>query len=309
MALITRASFAKALWPGLNKIYGNAYNKHPVEWKGLGFEQRKSKKAYEEDLGVSMFGLAEEKGEGSPISYDDARQTYLTRYVHVVYAKGFIVTREQYEDNQYPEISLRKASALAQGVRQTKEINAANIFNRAFDSSYLGGDGLELCSLLHTHFYVTAGSSSTWQNEPTVAADLSETALEQACIDISKWTDDRGLKIAVHPQGLCIPYELEFEASRILDNPNRPDTANRDINALVKMGKFPKGYSPNHYLTDTNAWFIKTGVANGLSMFQRRGMEFAQDNDFDTENAKYKATERYVFGWTDPRGVYGSPGV
>lgn len=309
MTVITRASFAKALWPGLNAWYGNSYNEHPLEWKQLGFNMDTSKQAYEEDVGVSMFGLAAEKSEGHAVINDSARQTYLTRYTHVVYGKGFIITREQYEDNLYPKVGLRKAQALAFGMRQTKEINGANIFNRAFNSSYTGGDGVELCSLLHPHFYVTAGADSTWKNEPTTPADLSETALEQACIDIGKWTDDRGLKIAVKPQGISVPVDLQFEIERILGNSNRPATAERDINALVKMGKFPKGYSVNHYLTDTNAWFIHNGIKNGLCHFQRRGMEFTIDNDFDTENAKYKATERYVFGWTDPRDVYGSPGA
>lgn len=309
MSTMNRSNFAKALWPGLNAWYGNAYNEHPVEWTHLGFEQKTSNQAYEEDVGVSMFGLAEEKGEGDSVAYDSARQTWMTRYTHVVYGKGFIITREMYDDNLYPKVGLRKATALAFGMRQTKEINAANIFNRAFNSSYTGGDGVELCSAVHPHFYVTAGSASTWQNELTTAADLSETSLEQACIDIGKWTDDRGLKIAVHPQGVCVPVDLQFEIERILGNTNRPFTADRDINAIVQMGKFPKGYYVNHYLTDTDAWFIKTGVPNGLCMYQRRPMEFTIDNDFDTENAKFKATERYVFGWTDPRGVYGSPGA
>jgi hypothetical protein len=310
MSVINRSSFAKLLWPGLNKIYGNAYNEHPPEWAMLGFEQKKSSKAYEEDLGVSMFGLAEEKGEADSVVYDSARQTYLTRYVHVVYGKGFMVTREQYEDNQYPVLGLNKAQALAFAMKQTKEINGANILNRAFNSSYAGGDGLELCSKVHPHFYQTAGSSSTWKNEPSTASDLSETSLEQACIDIGKWTDDRGLKIAVRPNRVMVPVDLQFEIERILGNSGaRPATADRDINALVQMGKFPGGYTVNHYLTDTAAWFISTDVKNGLCMYQRRPMEFTIDNDFDSENAKFKATERYVFGWTDPRAVYGSPGA
>jgi hypothetical protein len=309
MSIITRSSFAKALWPGLNKWYGNSYKEHPAEWKQLGFSQEKSNQAYEEDVGVSMFGLAQEKGEGDSVTYDSARQTYMTRYTHVVYGKGFIITREQYEDNLYPKIGLKKAKALAFGMRQTKEINAANIFNNGFDSSFTGGDGVELFSLLHPNFYATAGSSTTWKNEPTTASDLSETALEQAVIDIGKWTDDRGLKIAVKPQRLIVPVELQFEASRILNNSMRPATADRDINALVQGGHFPGGISINHYLTDVDAWFVNTDQSDGLCMFQRRGMEFTIDNDFDTENAKYKATERYVFGWTDPRGVYGSPGA
>ena len=229
--------------------------------------------------------------------------------MHVVYGKGFVITREQYEDNLYPKIGLRKAQALAFGMRQTKEINGANILNRAFNSSYTGGDGVELCSAVHPHFYQTAGSSSTWQNELSTAADLSETSLEQACIDIGKWTDDRGLKISVQPTKVVVPVDLQFEIERILGNSNRPGTADRDINAMVSMGKFSGGYAVNHYLTDTDAWFINTNAPNGLCMFQRRGMEFTIDNDFDTENAKYKATERYVFGWTDPRGIYGSPGA
>jgi hypothetical protein len=309
MSVMNRSSFAKLLWPGLNKIYGNAYKEHPMEWKELGFKQEKSSQAYEEDQGLSMFGLAEEKGEGDSVVYDSARQAYLTRYVHVVYGKGFIVTREQYEDNLYPKLGLRKATALAMGMRQTKEINAANIYNRGFNSSYTGGDGVELFSDAHPHFYQTAGSSSTWQNELSTPADLSESSLEQACIDIGKWTDDRGLKIAVHPTKVIVPVDLQFEIERILGNNMRPATADRDINAIVQTGKFANGYCVNHYLTDVDAWFLSTTAPQGLCMFQRRGMEFTIDNDFDTENAKYKATERYVFGWTDPRGVYGSPGA
>lgn len=309
MSTITRSSFAKMLWPGLNTIYGNAYKEHPKEWAQLGFSQDRSTQAYEEDVGVSMFGLAEEKGEGDSVVYDSARQTYQTRYIHVVYGKGFMVTREQYEDNLYPKVGLKKARALAFGMRQTKEINGANILNRAFNSSFTGGDGKELCATDHPHFYQTAGSSTDWQNELTTAADLSETALEQACIDIGKWTDDRGLKIAVHPTKVVVPVDLQFEIERILGNTARPATADRDINAIVSMGKFSNGYVVNHYLTDVDAWFLNTTAPDGLCMFQRRGMEFTIDNDFDTENAKFKATERYVFGWTDPRGIYGSPGA
>jgi hypothetical protein len=302
MGVITSGAFAKLLWPGLNKIYGKAYAEYPVEWSQI-FETSKSGKAYEEDLGTTGFGLARTKTENGSIDYDEESQAFLTRYSHSVQALGFQVSREVYEDDQYGHIGGRKAKALAFSLRQTKEIKAANILNRAFNSSYTGGDAKELCATDHPNY-----SGGTQRNELSTAADLSEAALEQACIDISKFETDRGLQIKVMPKQLIIPVELGFEAERILMSPYRSGTADNDINALKAMGVIPK-IVMNHYLTDTDAWFIQTNAMDGLKHFQRRPMQFGVDNDFDTEVAKFKATERYVFGWTDWRGIFGSPGA
>jgi len=302
---ITTGNFAKALYPGVSAWYGQAYDEHKVEYTDL-VDVTTSRRAYEEDVGVTSFGLAPIKSEGNAISYDTERQAFITRYIHAVYALGFVITREMVEDDLYSMAGKRKAKGLAFSLRQTKETVVANLYNRAFNSSYTGGDGVELCSLLHPNF-----AGGTWANEPTTDVDLSEAALEQACIDIGKWTNDRGLKISAMPQSLVVPVDLVFEAERILKTPSRVGTADNDINALYAMGKFPQGIKVNHYLTDTDAWFLRTnpGGTEGLKMYQRRKMEFALDNDFDTENAKYKATERYSVGWTDPRALYGSTGA
>ncbi len=306
---ITSGAFAKALWPGVNAWYGQAYNEHKVEWTDL-FDTETSKKAFEEDVGASGFGLAVAKPEGSSITYDDERQTYTTRYVHVVYGLGFIVTREAFEDDLYNVVGKKRAKGLAFSMRQTKEEIAANVYNRAFNTSFTGGDGSTLIasaaggSATHPNW-----NGGTWTNGPSAAVDLSEAALEQACIDIMKFTNDRGLKISVMPRCLVVPVDLVFEAERILYSNLRVGTADNDLNALKAMGKFPEGIKTNHYLTDTDAWFIRTNVSDGLKCFQRRKMDFGIDNDFDTENAKFKATERYSFGWSDPRALYGSPGA
>lgn len=301
--VITTANFAKLLWPGINAIYGNAYKDYPEEWSKLGFQTNKSTRAYEEDVGVSSFGLAAVKSEGGPISYDTERQAFTTRYNHVVYALGFIITREMYEDDQYSYIGKRKATALARSMRQTKEIVAANIFNRATTAGYTGGDGVTLLNASHVNV-----ASGTYSNMPTTAADLSEAALEQAAIDIAAFRDDRGLLIAAKPKKLIIAPANQFEAKRILGTDGRPGTELNDLNAIKTMGIIPE-VTVNHYLTDSDAWFIVTDVPDGLKYFERRGDQFEMDNDFDTENAKYKATARYSFGWTDPRGVYGSMGA
>ena len=300
MATITTGSFAKALWPGVNKWYGKAYSEHTTEWTAL-FDKFSSRKNYEEDISVTSFGLAQVKPEGSNISYDSERQGFITRYTHVVYALGFIITREMVEDDLYNVAGQKRARGLAFSMRQTKENVAANVYNRAFNSSYTGGDGKELCADDHPN---VAGGE--WANELATPADLSEAALEQACIDIGKWTNDRGLKISVMPQSLIVPVDLQFEAERILKTPYRVSTADNDINALNHMGKFPGGIKVNHYLDDTNNWFIRTNAPDGMKCFQRRNLQFAIDNDFETDNAKFKAHERYSFGWTDPRGLFGS---
>lgn len=302
MSVINTSNFAKALWPGINSWYGKAYNEFSPEWDKL-FDKYTSRKAFEEDVGTSGFGLAVVKGEGAPITYDSERQAFITRYSHVVYALGFIITREIFDDDQYDIVGQRKAQGLAFSMRQTKEIVAANVYNRAFNSSYTGGDGKELLATDHPNF-----AGGTWANELTTAADLSEASLEQASIDIGGFTNDRGLAIKVLPKTLVIPRQLAFEAKRILGTDGRVGTANNDLNALKAMGIVPE-VIVNHYLTDTDAWFIRTDAKDGMKYFERRGDEFGMDQDFDTENAKYKATARYSFGWTDPRALFGSPGA
>ena len=300
MAVITTGSFAKALWPGINAWYGMQYDEHRVEYTDL-FKTESSDKAYEEEVAVSGFGLAPKKAEAAGISYDTARQLFVKRYTNVTYGLGFIITREMYEDDLYSVIGKQRSRSLAFSMRQTKETVAGNIFNRAFNSSYTGGDGLELCSTAH----VTAGA--TFSNITNPASDLSTAALEQAAIDIMDFRDNRGLKISVQPKCLAVPTALAFEAQRILKSALEHDTANNAINALKSMNVFPDGIKVNHYFTDANNWFIVTNVPDGLKYFERRGDDFSPgENDFDTENARYKATARYVFGWTDPRAVFGS---
>jgi len=300
--IITSSSFAKLLWPGLNSIYGKAYNDYAVEWDKL-FEKNSSDRAYEEDLGLSSFGLASVKSEGAPITYDTERQGFTSRYNHVVYALGFIVTREIFEDDQYGKVGAQKAKALARSMRQTKEIIGANIYNRAQTSGYTGGDGVTLLNSAHPNV-----AGGTFSNVIATAADLSEAALEQAVIDIAGFRDDRGLLIAAKPEKLVIPYQLQFEAARILGSDGRVGTDLNDPNVLKDRGLFSNVIT-NHYLTDPDAWFILTNVKDGLKYFERRGDQFEMDNDFDTENAKFKATARYSFGWSDPRAIYGSAGA
>lgn len=309
MGIIATSSFAKALWPGVNAWYGSSYDEYPVEWDKL-FEKHTSRRAFEEDVGGSYFGLASIKNEGAPISYDSSRQGFTSRYNHVVYALGFIITREIFDDDLYDVVGKLKAQSLAFSMRQTKEIVGANVYNRAFNTSYVGGDGATLIASAGGGGSATAPNiaGGTYTNGTATAIDLSEAALEQACIDIANFTNDRGLKIAVRPKTLIIPKELMFEAKRILNSDGRPGTDNNDLNAIKTMGLIPE-VVVNHYLTDTDAWFIRTDVKNGLKYFERRGDEFNMDEDFDTENAKYKATSRYSFGWTDRRAIYGSPGA
>ena len=302
MAAITTGSWAKAMWPGVNKFFGMKYNEYTPEWPEF-LDKNTSTKAFEEEVSTTGFGLAQVKNEGSGIAYDTAEQGFVSRYQHVTYALGFIVTEEMHDDNLYMEIGLRRAQSLAFSLRQTKEVVAANILNRAFNATYTGGDGLELCSLLHVN-----KSGGTWANELATAADLSDTALEQACIDIAGFTNDRGLTIKVLPKKLIIPPDLEFEAARILKSIQQPGSANNDINAIRVLGKIPQGYAVNHFLEDADAWFIKTDIPDGLKLFQRKALSFDMDNDFSTSNALFKSVERYSTGWSDPRGLFGSPG-
>ena len=309
MSVITTASFAKALWPGVNKWYGDAYTEFSPQWPAL-FEKNSSRRAFEEDVGVSMFGLPTIKAEGAAISYDSSRQGFTSRYNHVVYALGFIVTREAVDDDLYDVVGKQKAKSLAFSMRQNKEIVAANVYNRAFNTTYVGGDSATLIASAGgggsaSHANVAGG---TWTNGVAAAVDLSEAALEQAVIDIRGFQNDRGLKVNAKAKCLIIPKELMFEAQRILKTEGQVYSADNTLNALKTMGVIPE-VIVNDYLTDTDAWFIRTNVQDGLKYFERDGDSFAMDEDFDTENAKYRARSRFSFGWTDPRGIYGSPGV
>lgn len=302
MAIITTGNFAKFLWPGINAIYGLAYKDFKVEYTDI-FDTYKSDKAWEEDVGVSSFGLAIQKGEGAPVTYDTQMQGFITRYTHAEYALGFIITRNMVEDDQYGKIGSQRAKALARSMRQTKETLGANVLNRAFNTSYTGGDGKALA--VSDHPNVAGG---TWSNVPSTACDISEASLEQAVIDMGKWLDDRGLKIAVRPSKIIIPIDLDFETNKIMKTEYEVGTANNTVN-LVRS-RFPAGVVVNHYLTDTDAWFIKTDFGGeGLKYFERRADSFDMDNDFDTSNAKFKAEARYSFGWTDPRCIYASQGA
>jgi len=303
MAVINTGSFAAALYPGINKWYGKAYDEFPVEYTKLFETFNPGNRAYVEDVGLSSFGLASIKNEGASIEYDTEAQGFVTRYTMFTVGKGFIVTREAFDDDQYNVIAPRRAKGLAFSMRQTKEVHAANVYNRAFTSAYAGGDGLELVSAAHVNV-----AGGTWSNESTTNAAMSEAALEQGHIDVAGWRDDRGLRIAVRPKTLIIPVNLQFEVARILRGQLRVGTAENDINAMKAMGLVPE-VVVNHYLTSTTAWFIRTDVADGMKYFERRKDAFDMDNDFPTKNAQFKATARYVFGWTDPRGVYGSAGA
>jgi phage major head subunit gpT-like protein len=301
---MTTGNFAKLLWPGIKKVYGDKYNQHKVEFTDI-FNKENSDKAYEEYQGLSGFGLAQKKPEGQPIAMDNMRQGFTTRATNVTFALGFIITRELYEDDQYSKISAQRSRALAFSMRQTKEIVGANIINRAFTSGYTFGDGVVLCSTAHPNV-----AGGTFSNTLAVASDLNQTALEQMAIDISNFTDDRGLKIAVMPKKLLVPPSLMFEAERILKSSLEYDTANNAVNALKSKNIFPDGIAINHYLTDNDAFFILTDQ-EGLVYQERRGDEFepTSENDWDTENARYKSSARYAFTAFDPRAIYGSPGV
>jgi hypothetical protein len=300
--VITTGNHPKALWPGVNAWFGTSYKERPIECEMV-FDREGSEKAYEEDVEVTGFGLAPQKAEGSAVSYDSHSQGYTKRYTHVAYGLGYIVTKEELADNLYEKVSKSRAKSLAFSMRQTKEIVGSNVFNRAFDSNYAGGDGKELLATDHPSL------NGSWSNELAIAADLSEAALEDMFIQIMNATNSRGLKIALTPRKLIVPPNLSFEATRIVKSNLQNDTANNAVNAMKAMGLLPEGVMTYHYLTDTDAWFVKTDCPEGLKLFQRAAIEFTKDSDFDTENAKAKAYERYSFGWTDPRCLFGSPGA
>jgi hypothetical protein len=299
--VIMTSNHPKALWPGVKAWWGKAYDDHQVEYTEL-FDTYSSEKAYEEDVQIVGFGVAPVKNQGSPVTYDSEVQGPVTRYTHVAYALGYIVTHEELKDDLYTEVSNTRASALARSFRQTKERVAAGIYNRAETAGYNGGDGVTLLSAVHPNT-----SGGTFSNKLAVAADLSEAALEDLTIQIMQATDDRGLLINLMPKSLIVNPANYYNANRILKTEYQTDTANNNINVLKANGVIPK-LVVNHYLTDNDAWFIRTNVPNGLKYYEREAMTFDQDNDFDTMNAKAKGYERYSFGWTDPRALYGSMG-
>jgi hypothetical protein len=301
--VINTSNHPKALWPGVKAWWGKAYDDHQVEYTDL-FETVSSDKAYEEDVQLVGFGLAQVKAQGAGVTYDSEIQGFTTRYTHVAYALGYIVTHEELKDNLYSEVSNTRAASLARGFRQTKERVGANVYNRAFNSSYTGGDGVSLLNAAHPNT-----SGGTFSNVLAVAADFSEASLEDLTIQIMKATDDRGLLINLMPQSLHVAPDNFYNAHRILGSVYQPGNANNDINVVKAMNVLPKGIKVNHYFTDADAWFVRTNVANGLKYYEREAISFDQDNDFDTMNAKAKGYERYSFGWTDPRALYGSPGA
>lgn len=301
MSAITSGNHPKLLWPGLNAIFGMSYNEIPLQHTEV-FEVVTSDKSYEEDQELTGFGLAPVKTEGGAISYDSHTQGYTTRYTNVTYGLGFIETIEAVEDNLYKGRATARTKALARSMRVTKETVLANIVNRAFNNSYTGGDGVELISTAH----VTLNGSQS--NELAVAADLSESSMEDLMIQIMNATDSRGLRIRLMPRKLIVPTNLAFEAERIVKSNLQNDSANNAVNAMKSMGVLPEGIMVWQYLTDTDAWFIKTDAMDSLKLFNRRALAFAKDSDFDTDNFKHKATERYVGGWSDWRGLFGSEG-
>lgn len=301
MGVITTGSNPKLLWPGINSLWGLKYDEHSMEYPEL-FDQETSTQAYEEDVQVTGFGMLSVKAQGAAVTYQEQEQGYIKRYTHVAYASGFIVTREEAADNLYLKVAGDRVAALAFSARQTKEVVTANVYNRAFNSSYTGADGKELLATDHP---TVAGGAQ--QNEPTTAADLSEASLEDMITLISKCKDDKGFQIKVMPKALIVPPDLWFEAQRIMKSALNPDTANNAVNVVKSM--IPGGVVMNHYLTDTDAWFVRTNVPNGMKLFTREKMEFTDDGDFDTMNRKYKCYERYSVGWTDWRGLFGSPGA
>jgi hypothetical protein len=299
---ISRSQLVKELEPGLNALFGLEYKNYANEHAEI-FDSENSDRAFEEEVMLSGFGNAAVKPEGSSVNYDAATETFTARYTHETLALAFSITEEAIEDNLYDRLASRYTKALARSMANAKQVKAANVLNRAFNSSYTGGDGLELCSTAHV---IVAG---TFKNELSTAADLNETSLEQALVDIGVMKDERGLKIAAKGTKMVVPNDLQFVAERLLKSPGRVGTADNDINASRSMGMIPQGYVVNHYLTDSDAWFIKTDVPNGLKHFVRAPIKTAMEGDFETGNVRYKARERYSFGWSDPRGIFGSPGA
>jgi phage major head subunit gpT-like protein len=300
---ISRAQLLKELLPGLNALFGLEYKKYGEQHKEI-FETESSERSFEEETKLSGFNAAPVKDEGAAMRYDNAQEAWTARYNHETIAMGFSITEEAIEDNLYDSLSSRYTKALARGMAYTKQVKAANILNNAFTAGYTYGDGQILCSTAHP--LVSGGVNS---NTPAVAADLNETSLESAVIQIAAWTDERGLLIAAKPTKLVVPPALQFVATRLLETKLRTGTTDNDINAIENNGSIPGGYTINNYLTDTNGWFLLTDVPNGLKHFVRTPMQTGMDSDFDTGNSRYKARERYSFGVSDPLGIFGSPGA
>jgi len=299
---ISRSQLVKELEPGLNALFGLEYDRYENQHAEI-FDTESSDRAFEEEVMLSGFGNASVKPEGTSVSFDDATESYTARYTHETIALAFAITEEAVEDNLYDKISSRYTKALARSMSNAKQVKAANVLNNGFSSSYTGGDGVELFSTAHP----TTGGNV--KNELSTAADLNETSLEQALIDIAGITDDRGLKVALNGMKMIIPVNLQFVAERLMKSNLRPGTADNDANAHRSMGMIPQGYVVNNYLTDTDAFFIKTDAPNGLKHFQRAAISTKMEGDFETGNVKYKARERYSFGWSDWRGIFGSPGA
>ena len=299
---ITRAQQQKQLLPGLHKVWGDEYKQYPPQWSEI-FQRQTSKRSFEEEQKISMFGLAAVKNEGAGITYDTAQEAFTARYTHTTYALGFAITEEAIEDNLYIPVAGRYTKALARSMAHTQEIVAASILNNGFTSG-LGGDGVVLFSTAHP--LVNGGTNS---NRPTTGVDLNETALDAARIQIAKWTDERGLLIQAQPTKMIIPVEYAWTAERLLKTVLRPGTSNNDINSIVSTSFLPGGYVVNNRLTDPNAWFLKTDVPDGLKMFERVPVKFSDDGDWETGNMRYKARMRFSVGWSDPLGIWGSPGV
>ena len=300
---ISRSQLVKELEPGLNALFGMEHARYDNEWKEI-FATENSDRAFEEEVELSGFGNAKVKDEGESVEFDDAQEAFTSRYTHETIALAFSITEEAVEDNLYDSLSSRYTKALARSMANAKEVKGANVLNRAFNSSFTGGDGLELCSAAHI---TVAGG--TYKNELSTAADLNETSLEQAMIDIAGFIDNRGLKVAVKARKMIIPVNLQFIAERLLKTDLRVGTSDNDINASKSMNVVPEGYTINHYLSDTDAFFIITDAPNGLKYFNRAPVKTSMEGDFNTGNVKYKARERYSFGWSDPRGIFGSPGA
>jgi len=299
---ISRSQLVKELEPGLNALFGLEYKNYADEHAEI-FDVENSDRAFEEEVMLSGFANASVKPEGSSVNYDTAQESFTARYTHETLALAFSITEEAIEDNLYDRLASRYTKALARSMANAKQVKAANVLNNAFSSSFTGGDGVELCSAVHP---IVAG---TFKNELSTAADLNETSLEQSLIDIAAMTDERGLKIAAKGVKMIIPSALQFTAERLMKSQGRTATADNDINAVGSMGMIPQGYVVNHYLTDTDAFFIKTDVPNGLKMFVRAPIKTAMEGDFETGNVRYKARERYSFGFSDPRGMFGSQGA
>ena len=306
---ISRAQLLKELLPGLNALFGMEYARYGEEHKEI-YETEKSERSFEEETKLAGFQAAPVKNEGSAIAYDNAQEAFTARYTHETIALGFSITEEAIEDNLYDSLSARYTKALARAMSYTKQVKAASVINNGFSGSYPGGDGVSLfgvnsSSVRVGHPLVNGGVN---YNSPTVAVDLNETSLENAVIQIAAWTDERGLLIAAKPRKMVVPPALMFVAKRLLDTELRVGTNDNDINALKQMGAVPEGYTVNHFLTDSNAWFLLTDVPNGMKHFERMPLANSMDGDFDTGNVRYKARERYSFGWSDPLGMWGSSG-